>query len=98
MSDLTLHTVVRSQVALRSARQALAAGARRTVQRLTREQTGQDVLEYTGLIVFVAAAIALMFSLDIPQKVVEAMASAINSVFSQGNTHYSAPSVTVPNG
>jgi hypothetical protein len=98
MSDLTLHTVVRSQVALRSARQALAAGARRAGQRLTREQTGQDVLEYTGLIVFVAAAVALMFGLDIPQKIVEAMASAMNSVFSQGSTHYSAPSVTVPSG
>jgi Flp pilus assembly pilin Flp len=102
MSDLTLHTVSRIQVNLYAARHAVAAhfgaGAHRVAERFRREQTGQDVLEYTGLIVFVAAIIALMFAIQLPQKVAEAVVSAANSVFSQGQTQYSAPTLTAPTG
>jgi Flp pilus assembly pilin Flp len=94
MSDLTLHTVTKLQVAARSTGQAIAARAQRAAERFTREQTGQDVLEYTGLIVFVAAAIVLLFTLQIPQKVSAALASAMNSVFSQGHSQYTAPVIT----
>lgn len=102
MSDLTLHTVSRIQVNLYTARHAVparfGAGARKLADRFRREQTGQDVLEYTGLIVFVAAIIALMFAIQLPQKVAYAVVSAANSVFSQGRTQYSAPTLSVPNG
>lgn len=102
MSDLTLQLVVRAQVTgralARSAAKPVARGASRVAHRLHREQTGQDVLEYAGMIVLVAAVIALLFTLDLPQKVASAIASAVNSVFSQGSSQYSAPSVTVKGG
>jgi hypothetical protein len=102
MSDLTLHTVIKLQVAARSTAvataQAIGTGARRAADRFKREQTGQDVLEYTGLIVFVALIVTLLFALDIPTKMADAIVSAANSVFSQGHTKYTAPVITNPQG
>ena len=95
MSDLTLHTIAQLRVAAHRTRQAVAVCARGAAERFSREQTGHDVLEYTGLIVFVAAAIVLLFTLQIPQDVSKALASAMNSVFSQGQTSYSAPTISV---
>ena len=40
--------------------------------------------------------IALLFTLNLPTKVADAIASAINSVFSQGNSSYTAPTVKSP--
>jgi Flp pilus assembly pilin Flp len=96
MSDLTLHTYIRLQIAARSAGQAIIARTQRAGERFHREQTGQDVLEYTGLIVFVAAVVVIMFTMNIPQKVGDAVASAANQIFSQGADKYSAPVVTAP--
>lgn len=96
MSDLTLHTITKLQVAKQSAAHAIGTVARRAADRFTREQTGQDVLEYTGLIVFIALIVTLLFTLNIPNKVADAIASAMNSVFSQGSTSYSAPSIKAP--
>jgi hypothetical protein len=98
MSDITLRTAVYAKVTgramARSVASGAARGAARAADRLRREQTGQDVLEYVGMIVLVAAVIALLFGLDLPQKAADAVASAVNSIFSQGKSSYSAPVVT----
>jgi hypothetical protein len=94
MSDLTLHTITRFQVSQRAARHAVASGVCRTAGRIAdrfrREQTGQDVLEYSGMVVFVALIIGLMFTLSIPQTVATAVAHAANAMF-QNNHSYTAP-------
>lgn len=101
MSELSLRTVTRAQVALRHARHSLrnhaVVGVRRAADRLRREQTGQDVLEYAGMIVLVAVVIALLFSLHVPTTVAHAIANAVNAIVSGKSSTYSAPpSVTVP--
>jgi hypothetical protein len=98
MSNLTLRAVVYAKLTCRAWTRSAARGAGRAADRLRREQTGQDVLEYVGMIVLVAAVIALLFSLDLPTKAADAIASAINSVFSQGHSTYTAPTVTVKGG
>lgn len=96
MSELTIRAVVYAKVTGRRLTRSVARGAGRAADRFRREQTGQDVLEYVGMIVLIAAVIALLFTLNLPTKVADAIASAINSVFSQGNTSYTAPVVKSP--
>lgn len=101
MSELSLRPLTRAQVALRYARHSIrkraAASARRAGDRLRREQTGQDVLEYAGMIVLVAVVIALLFSLNVPHTVGQAIANAVNSIVSGKSSTYSAPPpVSVP--
>jgi Flp pilus assembly pilin Flp len=93
VSDLTIHTAARIQVAAHTARQAVAGYAVRAADRFRREQTGQDVLEYAGMIVLVALVIFLIFQLQLPQAVQKAVTSAANSIFSAGSSSYSAPTV-----
>jgi len=101
MNELSLRTLTRTQVALRSARHSIrrhaVASAGRAGDRLRREQTGQDVLEYAGMIVLVAVVIALLFSLNVPSTIGHAIANAVNAIVSGKSSTYSAPnSVTVP--
>lgn len=94
MSDLTLQSITRLQVSQRVARHAVASSVRRTAGRIAdrfrREQTGQDVLEYSGMVVFVALIVGLMFTLNIPQTVATAVAHAANAMF-QNNHSYTPP-------
>jgi Flp pilus assembly pilin Flp len=90
MSDFTLNTVARLQVAKQTVRDAMVTGARRAAERFRREQTGQDVLEYSGLIVFVAIVIGLLFTIQVPQNIGTAMANGFNAAF-QPHHHYTAP-------
>jgi Flp pilus assembly pilin Flp len=95
MSELSLRTLTRTQVALRYARHSIrkhaVASARRVGDRFRREQTGQDVLEYAGMIVLVAVVIALLFSLNVPNTVGTAIANAVNAIVSGKSSTYSAP-------
>lgn len=98
MSDLTLQSITRLQVSQRAARQAIASRVRRSAgqiaDRFRREQTGQDVLEYSGMVVFVALIVGLMFTLQIPQTVATAVAHAANSMFQ--NNHTYTPPTAIP--
>lgn len=98
MSNFTLQAVTRYQVTKQATRQAIAAGARHVVERLRREQTGQDILEYTGMIVLVAGVVALMFAMQIPQNIATALANGINAAFQSGHKYTPPPTLTVPNG
>jgi Flp pilus assembly pilin Flp len=91
MSDFTLNTVARLQVAKQAAAGAMVTGARRAAERFRREQTGQDVLEYSGLVVFVAIIVGLLFTINVPQNVADAFASGVNTFFQPAH-HYTAPS------
>lgn len=98
MSDLTLQSITRLQVSQRVARHAIASSLRRSAgriaDRIRREQTGQDVLEYSGMVVFVALIVGLMFTLQIPQTVATAVAHAANSMFQTNHTY--TPPTAIP--
>jgi Flp pilus assembly pilin Flp len=57
MSDLALRTATRTQLALYSATAMIAAYAGRATERLHREESGQDLIEYAGIVVLIAAII-----------------------------------------
>jgi len=98
MSDRTLQSITRLQVSQRVTRHAIASSVRRSAgriaERFRREQTGQDVLEYSGMVVFVALIVGLMFTLQIPQTVATAVAHAANSMFQ--NNHTYTPPTAIP--
>jgi hypothetical protein len=99
MSNLTLYAVSRLQVTKHATRQAIVAGAvagaRRVTDRFRREQTGQDILEYSGLIVLVAGLVAVLFAINFPETVATAVGNALNAAF-QNNHTYTPPKVITP--
>ena len=60
MSDLMLRTATRSRIELRAAARRLADYAHRAAERVQREQTGQDMVEYAGVLLVVSVIIALI--------------------------------------
>ena len=60
MSNLMLRTATRSRVGLQTAAQRLAESAHRAAERFQREQTGQDMVEYAGVLLVVSVIIALI--------------------------------------
>lgn len=60
MSDLILRSSTRVQLAGYSATEAIVDFSRRAVERLKSEQTGQDMVEYAGVVVIVAIIIGLV--------------------------------------
>lgn len=62
----------------------LASGSRRVAERLSREQTGQDLVEYGGILILVAAIIAAMFQLGIISDVKSFVSSAVNNIIGSG--------------
>lgn len=95
MSDFTLNTVVRLQIAKRAARDGIVTAARRAAERFRREQTGQDVLEYSGLVVFVAIVIGLLFTVQVPQNIATAVANGFNTAFQPHHTYTPPPALKV---
>jgi Flp pilus assembly pilin Flp len=91
MSELSQYTLIQLRIACRYGRSAIAHGSARVARRLQREQSGQDVLEYAGMVVLVAAVIALLFTLNVPSTVGTAIAHAANSIVSNGSSTYTPP-------
>lgn len=96
MPDQSLYTFTQIRVAVGYYSRRCGA---QIGDRLRREQTGQDVLEYAGMIVLVAAVIVLLFTLNVPTTIGNAIGNAINAIVSNGKTSYSAPPpITVKTG
>jgi hypothetical protein len=87
------NAMLRTAAAISVARQVVALKGAQTAERVRREQSGQDVLEYAGMIVLVATVIALLFALNVPTAIHNAVRSAVNSIFSRGSSSYSAPTL-----
>src|SRR5690348_2263129 len=106
MPDQSQSTLTHTRLAVRRGARAVASGARllgarlRLGQaRLRLEQTGQDVLEYAGMIVLVAAVIVLIFSLNVPTTVETAVRNAVNAIVSNGSSSYVPPApIQAPKG
>jgi Flp pilus assembly pilin Flp len=84
MSDLIIRTAARAAVARQSVAEQLVRSVQRAAARLGREEAGQDLIEYAGIIVLVAAIIGALITLNIPSKVETAVSNAITKIFSSG--------------
>ncbi|MBV9413615.1 MAG: hypothetical protein JO363_01435 [Solirubrobacterales bacterium] len=58
MSDVILRKSVQTRLAYQAFTAALVGYLHTVAQRVTREESGQDIVEYLGMIIFVAAAVA----------------------------------------
>ena len=61
-----------------------AAGARRAADRLASEQRGQDLIEYGGILILIAAIIAALFAIGIPGDIKTFVSSAVNNIIGSG--------------
>jgi hypothetical protein len=87
MSDLILRSTTRAKVARHCAKTALVDFSRRTAERLNREQTGQDMVEYAGVLVIVAIIIMAVVGIadsGIAQPIIHGIESRISSIFGGG--------------
>ena len=57
-----------------------ASGSRRAAERLRREQRGQDLIEYGGILILVAAIIAALFATGIVGDISSYVKSAVNNI------------------
>jgi hypothetical protein len=96
MSPFTLQAITSIRVSQRIARHAIAAGAHRVAERFGREQTGQDVLEYTGVIVLIAGMFTILFTLNVPQNVCTAIVHAVNAIITNNHSYSAPPAIPDP--
>jgi Flp pilus assembly pilin Flp len=61
----------------------VAAGSRRAAKRL-RDPSGQDLVEYGGILILVAAIIAALFAIHIPTDISNFVSSAVDSIVGNG--------------
>lgn len=84
MSDLVIRATTSAHLTRYRAPQKLAACARRAADRLQREQTGQDLIEYAGILVVVAAIIVALIALE--PTISNAISNAVKSILGSGGT------------
>jgi Flp pilus assembly pilin Flp len=82
MSDLMLRTAVITRVTVFSMAQALAGAAHQAGERFRREQTGQDMVEYGGVLLLVALVVGALIQSQIPGHIANLLGAAANNVFS----------------
>ena len=58
----------------------VASGSRRAAERLRREQSGQDLIEYGGILILVAAIITALLASGIVGDVATFVKSAVNGI------------------
>lgn len=88
MSDLILRSTSRARVARHSAKQALVRGARRTLDRLRRDEDGQDMIEYAGVVVVVAVLIGIVITFTqstLGGQITDGISNLVNNIFSSGS-------------
>ena len=78
-----LEAVMWARLGSRLAALKFASGSRRVVERLSREQTGQDLIEYGGILILVAAIIAALLASGIVGDVSKFVSSAVNNIVGQ---------------
>lgn len=84
MRDPILRATARTHVAVIAARQEFPERLARLV-RAMRDQSGQDIVEYGGILVLVAAILTVLITqTDIPSTIAHDISSEVNSIFSTG--------------
>ena len=90
MSDLILRTTVNARVTAYGAVGALARLASKAAARFRREQTGQDLVEYGGVLLVIALIIGAIIATDLPTHIANLIKSAVDNVFSGQSKSVSA--------
>lgn len=90
MSDLILRTAVNTRITAYSAAGALACRANQVAARFRREQTGQDLIEYGGVLLVVALIIGAIIQTSLPTHIANLIKSAVDNVFSGQNKSVTA--------
>jgi len=85
MSDLMQRTAIRSRIELHAAAHRLAEYAHRAAERFQREQTGQDMVEYAGVLLVVSVIIALIAATGVWQPLATGIGTLIGDVL-KGNS------------
>ncbi len=75
-----------ARVGYRLAVARVESGARRAAERLRREERGQDLIEYGGILILVAAIITALFAIGIPAHISSFVSSAVNNIVGSGAT------------
>ena len=92
MRDPILRVTVRTRVALTAARQEFPERLAR-VARAARAQDGQDIVEYGGILVLVAAILAVLITqTDLPHVIASNISKEVNSIFGLGGSSSSQTS------
>lgn len=82
MSDLIIRFAAFTRVARHSAAEAVVSSAHRAYERFTREQTGQDMIEYAGVLLVVAIVVAAVVASPIGSTVSDAVTNLVNDITS----------------
>jgi hypothetical protein len=82
MSNLMLRTASRSQLELHAAARRLADYMQRAAARVQREQTGQDMVEYAGVLLVVSVIISLIAVTGVWSPLVKGIGNLVNDVIS----------------
>jgi hypothetical protein len=86
MRDPILRVSTRTHVALIAARHGLTERLSR-LGRAVRAEAGQDIVEYGGILVLVAAILTILITqTNIPSTIAHDISSEINSIFSTGSS------------
>lgn len=90
MSDLILRTAVKTRVSAHDMAGALVRRVGAAAGRFRREQTGQDLVEYGGVLLVVALIIGAIIATDLPTHIANLIKSAVDNVFSGQSKSVSA--------
>ena len=86
MRDPILRVTARTHVALSAARQELPERLARMARAL-REEAGQDIVEYGGILVLVAAILAVLITqTDLPHVIASNISKEVSSIFGLGGS------------
>ncbi|HEY1514952.1 MAG TPA: hypothetical protein VGF91_00955 [Solirubrobacteraceae bacterium] len=92
MRDPMLRVTTRTHVALIAARQEFSERLAR-VARAVRDEAGQDIVEYGGILVLVAAILAVLITqTDLPHVIASNISKEVSSIFGLGGSSSSATS------
>ena len=80
MSDLIIRTAACATVVRHIVTEQLARSVQTAAARFGREEAGQDLIEYAGIVVLVAAIIGALITLNIPSKVETAVSTALSKI------------------
>ena len=90
MSELILRTAVVTRVTAYSMAHALAGAAHQATERFRREQTGQDMVEYGGIMLVIAVIIGAFVTSPLPGHIESLVSSAVDNVFGSRSTTVTA--------
>jgi Flp pilus assembly pilin Flp len=75
---------VSARLAYRFAAAKFTSGTRRAAERLSSEERGQDLIEYGGILILIAAIIAALFAIGIPGDISTFVKTAVNNIIGSG--------------